>query len=235
MIENDLSRTGGWTPDGVRRPSIAVLTSGGLDSAILVAEASRDHVDVHPLYVRNGMFWEADELAHLQRYLDAIAGPALKPLHVLEVPLSDLLHDHWSVSGRNVPDSASPDEAVFLPGRNVLLLAKAMLWCHLHDVSAVALAILEGNPFPDATPRFFTSYEHVVNQALVSSISILRPYCGLGKREVMLRGAGLPLELTFSCIQPVHGRHCGRCNKCAERRRGFSSAGMTDRTDYVAT
>jgi len=46
----------------------------------------------------------------------------------------------------------TPDDAVFLPGRNVLLLSKAMLWCHLHGVEEVALAPLESNPFPDATP-----------------------------------------------------------------------------------
>ena len=34
----------------------------------------------------------------------------------------------------------------------------------------------------------------------------------------MALGRGLPLELTFSCIAPVAGQHCGRCNKCAERR-----------------
>jgi 7-cyano-7-deazaguanine synthase len=46
-------------------------------------------------------------------------------------------------------------------------------------------------------------------------------------------GDGLPLELTFSCLRPVGGLHCGRCNKCAERRRGFAEAGLPDPTQYA--
>src|SRR5262249_41673509 len=126
----------------------------------------------------------------------------------------------------------TPDEAVFLPGRNVLLLAKALVWCHLRAVPAVALAPLAGNPFPDATPAFFAAYEAAVNQALAGRVEVLLPYRGLHKGHVLRRGRNLPLEWTFSCIRPVAGRHCGACNKCAERRRGFAEAGLPDRTQY---
>jgi 7-cyano-7-deazaguanine synthase len=146
--------------------------------------------------------------------------------------VADLYGDHWSVTGRGVPGADTPDEAVFLPGRNVLLLSKAILWCHLHGVPAVALAPLESNPFPDATPAFFTAYQNVVNAAVGGSVRVLRPYLGLPKTEVMRRGRDLPLGLTFSCIRPAGDRHCGACNKCAERRRAFAGAGMSDPTEY---
>src|SRR5207244_311258 len=100
-------------------------------------------------------------------------------------------------TGRGVPGADTADEAVFLPGRNVLLLSKAILWCHLRGVPAVALAPLESNPFPDATPAFFTAYQDVVNQAVGGSVRVLRPYLGLHKTEVMRRGRELPLGLTF--------------------------------------
>jgi 7-cyano-7-deazaguanine synthase len=213
---------------------LAVLVSGGLDSAVLLAEALRGRPAVHPLYVRTGLFWESAELHHLRQFLDAVTSPALRPLHVLELPVADLYGDHWSLTGRGVPDADSPDEAVFLPGRNVLLLAKALLWCHLNRVPAVALAPLEANPFPDATPGFFAEYQDVVNRAVGGSVRVLRPYAELSKTEVLHRGRGLPLGLTFSCIRPAGDRHCGRCNKCAERRRAFGEAGMNDPTEYSA-
>jgi 7-cyano-7-deazaguanine synthase len=213
--------------------ALAVLVSGGLDSAILVGESLRTHAAVYPLYVRCGLSWEPVELRHLRSYLDAIRGPALRPLTVLEMPVADLYGEHWSLTARGVPGADSPDEAVFLPGRNVLLLAKALLWCHLRGVAAVALAPLESNPFPDATPAFFAAYQDVVNQAVGGSVRVLCPYLGLHKTEVMRRGRDLPLGLTFSCIRPAGGRHCGACNKCAERRRAFADAGMTDPTDYA--
>ena len=94
---------------------------------------------------------------------------------------------------------------MFLPGRNVLLLSKAMLWCHLHGVPEVALAPLESNPFPDATPAFFAAFEAVVNQAVGGRVRVLQPYLNLHKADVLRRGRDLPLELTFSCIRPRDG------------------------------
>lgn len=218
------------TPDHLR--ALAVLVSGGLDSAILLGESVREHQEVHPLYVRCGLYWEEDELAHLRRFLDAIARPALRPLQVLHVPVADVYGGHWSLSGRGVPDADSPDEAVFLPGRNILLLGKAILWCHLRGMPALALAPLAGNPFPDATPAFFAGFQDLVNQAVGGRVEVRRPYAGLSKVQVMRRGRGLPLEQTFSCIRPLRGRHCGQCNKCAERRRAFADAGLADATNY---
>jgi 7-cyano-7-deazaguanine synthase len=199
---------------------LAVLVSGGLDSAAL--------------YMRHGLYWESAELVWLGRYLEALAGPGLAPLQVLELPVADLYGSHWSVTGRGVPGASTPDEAVYLPGRNVLLLAKAMLWCRLHGVTAVALATLGGNPFPDATPDFFSAYEDVVSRATGGRVRVLRPYAGLDKAAVMRRGRGLPLGQTFSCMSPVGELHCGVCNKCAERRRAFADAGLSDPTIYHA-
>ena len=100
-------------------------------------------------------------------------------------------------------------------------------------IPAVALAPLASNPFPDATPDFFRDYESIVNRAIGGSVRVLRPYAGLTKREVMRRGQGLPLALTFSCIHPAGKLHCGRCNKCAERRRAFADAETPDPTHYA--
>jgi 7-cyano-7-deazaguanine synthase len=214
--------------------STAVLISGGLDSAILLAESLRHDESVYPLYVRGGLFYESAELTHLSRYLEAVQSPALNPLHILELPLQDLYARHWSVTGRNVPSATSPDEAVFLPGRNVLLLSKALVWCQLRDVPLLSMALLKNNPFPDATPQFRAAYAKIVSDAIGGNIRVIGPFDQLAKREVMRLGRDLPLELTFSCIRPVDDRHCGSCNKCAERRHAFADAGMVDRTNYVS-
>ncbi len=223
---------------------LAVLVSGGLDSSVLLAEEARRRPAVHPLYVRFGLLWEQAELAHLCRFLAALAAPSewggdpppapwpVRPLAVLDVPVRDVYGEHWALTGRDVPGADTPDEAVFLPGRNVLLLGKALLWCHLHAVPALALAPLAGNPFPDATPAFFDSFAAVVNRAVEGRVRVCFPYRGLSKRDVLARGRGLPLEHTFSCLRPVAGGHCGACNKCAERWRVFAAAGVADPTTY---
>lgn len=219
------------TAADVSRP-LAVLVSGGLDSAVLVAEALSQHPAVWPLYVRFGLFWEKAELHHLHRFLDALRTASLRALTVLEMPVADLYAEHWSLTGTGVPEAGTPDAAVYLPGRNVLLLAKAMLWCHLHNIPALALAPLERNPFPDATPEFFDAYEAIVNQAIGGAVRVVQPYRALHKEAVIQRGRHLPLQWTFSCMRPRDDRHCGRCNKCAERRDAFARAGCPDPTAY---
>jgi 7-cyano-7-deazaguanine synthase len=211
---------------------LAVLVSGGLDSAVLFAESLQRHPAVWPLYIQFGLLWETVELHHLRRFLDAVRAPALRALTILEMPVADLYGEHWSLNGVGVPAAGTPDAAVYLPGRNVLLLAKAMLWCHLHDVPALALAPLESNPFPDATADFFADYEAIVNRGIGGSVRVVRPYSEMHKEAVLLRGRHLPLQWTFSCMRPIDDRHCGICNKCAERKDAFARAGFPDPTTY---
>jgi 7-cyano-7-deazaguanine synthase len=221
-----------WPPTNPRTP-LAVLASGGLDSAVLLGEAARAYPAVHPLYVAAGLHWEPAERAHLGRFLAALGGPSVRPLHVLELPVADLYGPHWSLTGEGVPGADTPDDAVFLPGRNVLLLAKALVWCHLNGVPELATAPLGSNPFPDATAEFFDSFAAEVSSAVGGRVRVLRPYAQLHKLDVLRRGRGLPLGETFSCLRPIGGLHCGRCNKCAERKLGFAQAGMDDPTRYA--
>jgi 7-cyano-7-deazaguanine synthase len=137
------------------------------------------------------------------------------------------------VTGQGTPSAESPDEAVYLPGRNALLVIKAAIWCNLRGVGALALGVLGSNPFADASPEFFDQIQAALNLATGASLRILRPLAELDKRQVMELGRGLPLEATFSCIAPVAGGHCGRCNKCAERKAAFRSAGIPDPTRYA--
>jgi 7-cyano-7-deazaguanine synthase len=223
-----------WPPAAPPGP-LAVLVSGGLDSAVLLAEAARAYPAVHPLYVRVGSVWEDAEADHLRRFLAAVAGPTLRPLVTFAQPVADLLGGHWSLSGDGVPGADTADDAVYLPGRNVLLLAKPLLWCLANRVPELATAPLAGNPFPDATPAFYAAMAGAVGMAVGGRVRVLRPYADLGlhKADVLRRGIGLPLEHTFSCLRPAAGRHCGRCNKCHERRTGFRAAGVPDPTEYA--
>jgi 7-cyano-7-deazaguanine synthase len=211
---------------------VAVLVSGGVDSAVLVAELCDQCTDVYPLYVRSGLIWEETELKYLRSYLQAVARSELRPLEILELPVRDVYGDHWATTGRLVPDANTEDEAVFLPGRNLFLIGKAAVWCALHDVSALALGSLKANPFGDSSPEFDDLFGQLILRALGKPLQIVRPFSDLAKQEVLQRGLRLPLDRTFSCINPIHDTHCGMCNKCAERRRGFESAGLEDRTSY---
>jgi len=223
----------------------AILYSGGLDSAILLESLSRG-LDgagdrVVPIYVDCGSAWQRAELAAARRFIELLGRVGIGSLVVLSLPTSDLYGDHWSVSGHGVPDSATADEAVYLPGRNALLAVKPLVWCGMHGVGRLALATLQSNPFPDAGDGFFASFSRALSIAMAADLEIVKPFANRSKKEVMLEGRDAPLAETFSCIAPARDPtaatgfvHCGRCNKCAERRQAFLAAGIPDRTPYAA-
>ena len=214
---------------------IGLLMSGGLDSSILLGHLLREGRAVQPIYVRCGVVWQTVELDAARRFVAALDNARLAPLVELEMPVGDLYDDHWSMTGEAVPNEVSPDRAVYLLGRNPLLLLKTALWCHQRAISQLALATLTGNPFTDASSEFFLTFERMLEVATGRRLDIVRPFQNHDKCQVIDLGAGLPLEHTFSCLSP-HGRqHCGRCNKCAERSAAFRQLSRRDPTDYAQT
>ena len=212
-----------------------LLISGGLDSSILLGHLLRQGQPLQPIYIQSELVWQEAELRHLREFLRRVASPALAELVVLQLPLADLYGAHWAVTGQETPDAASPDHAVYLPGRNALLTIKAVLWCQLHHVPTLALAVLGSSPFADARPAFFAQFSAVMAEATGSEVRIVAPFSSCDKRTVMALGRELPLHLTFSCIAPVRGLHCGKCNKCAERQQAFELIGTPDPTLYAAS
>ena len=216
--------------------SICVLVSGGVDSAVALAEAARGPVPVLPVYVRSGLVWETAEMYWLGRFLPSLKAPGLGGLEILEMPVQDLYGDHWSLTGKDAPGRESPDEAVYLPGRNLLLLAKTGVVAGLRGCRSIVMGPLAANPFPDGRREFFDRMGDAIGLAmgLDGPLPVETPLAGLSKAEVIRRGRDLRLDLTFSCLAPgPDHRHCGRCNKCAERIRGFAAAGVEDPAEYV--
>jgi 7-cyano-7-deazaguanine synthase len=216
-------------------PETAVLFSGGLDSAVLLAAEAR-HAPVHALYVSTGLAWEPAERAIAARLLASpVFDGRVRPLVPLEFTVRDLYAPtHWAIRGVP-PTYDTPDEDVYLVGRNLVLLAKAGIYCAQHGVPRVALGPLAGNPFPDARPRFFEAMTEVLSLGLDHAIEIATPFRDMHKEDVIRLGVelGVPLELTLSCMNPVGEAHCGACSKCRERREAFRSAGLEDRTTYA--
>ena len=213
--------------------AVCVLASGGVDSAILAWRLTQDGSQVEPIYVQAGMAWEETERRWLERYLEAVGSSLLRPVRTLAFPLADVYASHWSLGGQGAPDYDAPDEAVYLPGRNVILVAKTAVYCALNGIERIAIGVLAGNPFPDATDGFFDGLAGALSAGLGCPLRIERPFGAMHKVDVVRLGAHLPLHLTFSCVQPVAESHCGSCNKCAERQRGFREAGVPDQTVYA--
>lgn len=215
-------------------PNVAVLLSAGLDSAVLAAAEART-ARVHPIYVSAGLAWEAQELAALDRLLATPALAALAPIARLSFTVRDLYPaTHWALRGEP-PAFDTPDEDVYLTGRNVILLSKAAIHCAQHGIERIAIGPLAGNPFPDATPEFFDTMARALSLGLAHPLTIAAPFADKEKSAVIRLGVtlGVPLELTLSCMNPKEGLHCGECSKCRERRDAFHEAGVADPTRYA--
>jgi 7-cyano-7-deazaguanine synthase len=188
---------------------------------------------VVPVYLQCGLRWEAAELHWLRRVLRYLRANALRSLQRIELPLHGVYGHHWSFTGRRVPHATSRDAAVYLPGRNVLLISTAAIVSAERGMSAIALGVLKGNPFGDATPRFFARLADCLTQALSYPIRVLAPLRRLTKAQLIRSADPACLAFTFSCLNPRGLTHCGRCNKCAERQRAFRAASVPDPTVYA--
>ena len=215
----------------------AVLCSAGLDSGVLVAHLAQSG-DVLPLYISVGLAWEPVEREYLARLLrtQPFARRVL-PARTLQFDMRDIYPpSHWAIRG-TPPAYDTPDEDVYLVGRNVVLLTKAALSAATLRIPQVAIGPLAGNPFPDATPEFFSAMARAMSLGLAHSIEILTPFASLHKDEVIKLGVslGVDLSLTLSCMNPTKGLHCGQCSKCRERRDAFAAAAVPDPTQYATT
>ena len=221
----------------------AVLFSAGLDSGVLLADALAHRgpgETVQALHVSVGFAWEAEERAMAARLFAGppFAGRTAPPL-MLSFDMRDVFPEtHWAIRG-TPPGFDTPDEDVFLDGRNLILTSKAAVFVTRaarpeHTSARLLIGTLGGNPFPDATPEFLDAQGRALSLGLDLPLTVEAPFATRHKSDVIRRGLelGVPLELTLSCMQPKDGLHCGRCSKCRERRDAFHEAAVPDPTAY---
>ncbi len=208
-------------------PTSAVLVSGGLDSAVLLAQELDTNRGAQPIHVRAGLAWEDAEARTIERLIATppFAG-RVAPVITLTIDMREVYPpSHWAVTG-TPPAYDTPDEHVYLEGRNIVLIAKAAVLCARLKIGRLALGPLAGNPFPDATPEFFETMGRALSLGLAHSLMIVAPLAMMHKEDVIRLGQslGVPLDLTLSCMNPQPGdRPCGRCSKCRERDQAFSN------------
>src|SRR5688500_6767819 len=120
----------------------AVLLSAGLDSMVLAAAEARQAF-IHPIYVSAGFAWEDGEMGALERMLAAapLAG-CTAPLARLSFTVRDLYPaTHWALRG-DPPSFDTPDEDVYLAGRNVAMLSKSAIYSAQHGIGRITLGLL---------------------------------------------------------------------------------------------
>ena len=225
-------------------PMIGVVRafSGGLDSAVLLAaRARRSRAGLAHPRARRASRGKTPSARAIDRLLDAspFAGriePAHHALarHARRLP-GDALGGHRTAAGLRHARRRR------LSRRSQHRAASRRRRCCARDsaIGGWRWARSPDNPFPDATPEFFSDdvARDVARPRLAQPFAVVTPLVThpQGRRRPARRDLGVPLELTMSCMNPAGDRHCGQCSKCRERIDAFRLAGVTDPTEYAST
>jgi 7-cyano-7-deazaguanine synthase len=234
------------SPAANSRPIAVCLLSGGMDSAVTLAQALADGFDARALSFRYGQR-HSIELAAAERIvralgvrehrtvdldLRAIGGSALTD--AIEVPKDRALDDG------SVPPT-------YVPARNTLFLSVALGWAETLGARDLYLGVnqLDYSGYPDCRPLFLRAFEALAALATVAGAEhgvqfvVHAPLLELNKAQIVLRAEalGVDLGLTHTCYDPQVQeklvRSCGRCDACRLRLKGFAEAGRRDPIAYV--
>ncbi|MFZ0417022.1 MAG: 7-cyano-7-deazaguanine synthase QueC [Candidatus Sulfotelmatobacter sp.] len=214
-----------------------VLLSGGMDSCVCAALASRDH-DAAALHVSYGQRTEHRErqsfLAICHRLniqnkllvrndaLRAIGGSALTDENIA-VPIA--------------PPADHRIPVTYVPFRNAHFLSVAVSWAEVLGAKKIYIGAVEpdSSGYPDCRPAYYEAFNRVIRTGTKEgNIEIVTPLIAMRKAEIVRLGLELnaPLDLTWSCYSH-EDRACGQCDSCVLRLRAFADAGVNDPIPYA--
>lgn len=213
---------------------VVVLLGGGIESTALVVQLLAEGRQVIPVHANCGLIWDDCESEFVRRFCRAQDSPSLLPLIEFRVSLADWMGEHWAVTGKGVPRDGAGGCELEIPLRNLTLLGLALTKVNYLQPTQLAMGTTAENSFRDGSREYFDRAQELLSLEVGRSVEIITPYLHLTKPDVIRLMDTDTLALSFSCVDPLDGRHCGRCIKCGSRRRAFLSAGVQDPTDYAS-
>ena len=218
-----------------------VLLSGGLDSMVCAARAREEGRRILALTVDYGQRHRI-ELEAAAR----IAGSLGAERHIV-LPL-DLRAFGGSALTADVavPKGGIGDDipVTYVPARNTILLSLALGWAEAAGADTIWIGVnaLDYSGYPDCRPEFVAAFESLARLATKAGVqgetfAVRAPLLAMSKAEIVREAARLGLDagLSWSCYDPAPGGlHCGLCDSCRLRSKGFEEAGLADPTLYAA-
>jgi 7-cyano-7-deazaguanine synthase len=216
-----------------------VLLSGGLDSMVAAGQARQDGFRLLALTIDYNQRHriEIDAARRIAAHLGAERHVIL-PLDLRQFGGSALTADvdvPKDGVGEGIP-------VTYVPARNTIFLALSLAWAEASDASDMFIGVnaLDYSGYPDCRPDFIAQFERLANLATRAGVegerfTIHAPLLHMSKADIAreTRRLGLDPGLSWSCYDPQQGRHCGLCDSCRLRSKGFAEAGLADPTDYA--
>ena len=220
------------------KPLAIVLVSGGLDSAVCLAEAALEF-EVALLHVNYGQRTEGRELEAFVALADhyGIERRLVADISYLKQIGGSSLLDPGQEVEEGLPDLSAGVPSTYVPFRNAHILSLGVSWAEVIGARAIFIGAVEedGSGYPDCRAEFYERFGAAVAAGTRpgSDIEIRTPLIRLNKADIVRRGMELavPLHLTWSCYTES-GSACGVCESCCLRQRGFAVAGVPDPISY---
>jgi 7-cyano-7-deazaguanine synthase len=222
-------------------PAAVVLLSGGLDSMVaggLAREAGFRLLVLTINYNQRHLV----ELAAARK----IAGALGAERHVV-LPLDLTLFGGSALTADiDVPKGGVGDDipATYVPARNTIFLSLALGWAEAMGARDIFIGVnaLDYSGYPDCRPEFIAAFQQLADLATKAGVEgdrfhVHTPLLAMTKADIAREAARLGIDagMSWSCYDPAPGGlHCGLCDSCRLRAKGFAEAGLPDPTRYAA-
>ena len=228
-------------PKAPKDGALVALVSGGLDSLVVAAMARAagwrlfaltiDYNQRHKVEIesatRIAKQLEAERHIILPLDLSAFGGSALTDQQI-EVPKQGV--------GEGIP-------VTYVPARNTIFLSLCLGWAEAVGARDIAIGVnaLDYSGYPDCRAEFIDAFVTTANLATKAGVEgdpfrLHTPLVHMTKADIVRTGTelGIHLGLSWSCYDPTpEGLHCGVCDSCRLRQKGFIEAGVADPTVYA--
>jgi 7-cyano-7-deazaguanine synthase len=224
--------------NGLERKLAVVLVSGGMDSCVTAAIASKQY-EMAFLHLNYGQRTEERELKafnELANFYGVKRRLVVNVEHLKQIGGSSLTDNTIEVSQADLHRQGIPTS--YVPFRNANILSIAVSWAEVIGATKIFIGAVEedSSGYPDCRKEFYEAFNRVIEIGTKpqTHIEVVTPVILLKKFEIVRMGVELkaPFHLTWSCYKKEDVA-CGECDSCALRLRGFQQAGVEDPIPYA--
>jgi 7-cyano-7-deazaguanine synthase len=217
-----------------------VLLSGGLDSMVAGGLAREAGYRIFALSIDYNQRHRV-ELAAASRVANALG--AIRHI-VLPLDLTAFGGSALTADIAVPKDGVGPGIPItYVPARNTIFLSLTLGLAEVAGANDVFIGVnaLDYSGYPDCRPEFIDAFQNMAALATKAGVEgnpirINAPLQHMSKADIVREADRLRLDagLSWSCYDPTpDDRHCGLCDSCRLRSKGFEEAGLPDPTRYA--
>lgn len=227
------------------KPVSIVSLSGGMDSAVVLAEAiefeNQKERESRRTVVAVGFSYGSKHNKYENRSAYALSNyygvefKFIKLDQAMSAFESDLL-----MSGGDIPEGhyeSSSMSRTVVPGRNIIFgsILAGLAWSLGGEGSSIWMGVHAGDHaiYEDCRPEFINSFNQAISDGTGNRVDVKAPFLFGNKTSIIQRGTelGVPFYLTRTCYKDQEVA-CGRCGSCQERLEAFQMNGLSDPIPY---